>query len=64
MTDTELAILNKEMEELKTEVKELSAKVDSLLAAWNTATGFLAVIKWVAGIGAAAAMFWSVWGHR
>jgi nicotinate-nucleotide pyrophosphorylase len=62
MTDhTELALLRQDMEEMKKDMKELKGEVKELLEAWNTATGILRVMKWLAGIGSAAAVIVGVY---
>jgi hypothetical protein len=56
MTDhTELALLRQDMEEMKKDMKDLKGEVKELLEAWNTATGILKIMKWLAMFGAAIA---------
>jgi hypothetical protein len=45
--------------ELRREVAELKEAVKDLVEAWNAARGFLAIIKWSAGIGSAIAVIWA-----
>lgn len=58
-TDVELALLRADMDQMKTDLKEARAEVKELVEAWRTATNLLAFIKWLAGIGAAAAFLWA-----
>lgn len=53
---TELTLLRDDVERLSEEVKLLKQHVKELLDVWNTATGLLRVIKWLAGIVSAAAI--------
>lgn len=48
-----------EMAELRKEVAELRQLVSDLVEAWRAARGFLALIKWAAGLGSAVAIIWS-----
>lgn len=56
---TEIALLRADMEEMKNDMKDLKAEVKELLEAWNTATGLLRVIKWLAGTASAVAVGWA-----
>lgn len=58
---TEIALLRQDMEEMKNEMKELKGDVKELLEAWNTATGLLRVIKWLAGTASAGAVIWAAY---
>ena len=48
-----------ELIELKKEVAELKDAVTDLVDAWKAAKGFLALIKWAAGLGSALAIIWA-----
>ncbi|MHB1098434.1 MAG: hypothetical protein ACYCZR_02650 [Burkholderiales bacterium] len=48
-----------EISELRREVAELRQSVSDLVEAWRAARGFLALIKWAAGLGSAVAIIWS-----
>lgn len=61
MKDQELVLLRQEMAEMKNDLKELKGEVKELLEAWNTATGLLRVIKWLAGITSAGAVIWAAY---
>lgn len=58
-TEVELALLRADMDSVKDDVKALRQEVKDLLDAWKTATNVLAFIKWLAGIGTAAAFLWA-----
>ena len=55
MNPTELAQLRQEVQEIRNDLKELKGEVKELLEAWNTATGVLRAMKWLAAFGAAVA---------
>lgn len=57
--NTELSLLRVEVEALRNDVKLLKEEVGELLKVWNTATGLLRVIKWLAGTASAIAMGWA-----
>lgn len=48
-----------EIAALRAEVAELKQSVTDLVEAWRAARGFLALIKWAAGLGAAIAVIWT-----
>lgn len=48
-----------ELSELREEVAELKMAVSDLVEAWRAAKGFLALIKWSAGLGSALAIIWA-----
>ena len=56
--DLELAALRRCVEEMKELDDELHAEVKELLIAWNTATGLVVFIKWLAGFLAALGVIW------
>lgn len=58
-TDVEIALLRADMDQMKEDVKGLRQEIKDLLDAWRTATNVLAFVKWLAGIGAAAAFLWA-----
>lgn len=58
-TDVQLALLESDVSQMKDDIKALRQEVKDLLDAWRTATNVLAFIKWLAGIGAAAAFLWA-----
>lgn len=58
-TEVELALLRADMDQIKDDVKAMRQENKELLDAWRTATNVLAFIKWLAGIGAAAAFLWA-----
>ena len=49
-----------EILELRLEVAQLRQSVSDLVDAWRAARGFLALVKWAAGLGSAVALIWSV----
>ena len=62
MTDhTEISLLRRDMEEMKQDMKEIKGEMKELLEAWNTATGILRVMKWLAAFGSAIAVIVGVY---
>lgn len=59
-TEVELALLRADLDQMKEDMKGLRQDTKDLLDAWKTATNVLAFIKWLAGIGTAAAFLWAV----
>lgn len=57
--DVEIALLQKEMEDLTKEVHTLSREVAGLVDAWKTASGVVAFIKWLSGIVVAVGILWT-----
>jgi hypothetical protein len=49
MNETESAMLRRDVEELTKKVDVLSEEVKNLVAAWQTASGIVAFVKWLAG---------------
>jgi hypothetical protein len=56
--DLELAALRKCVEDMKELDDELHTEVKELLRAWDTATGLVVFIKWLAGLAAALGVIW------
>lgn len=57
--EVEIALLQKEMQDLRDEVHSLSNAVSGLVDAWKTASGVVAFIKWLAGAVTAATLLWA-----
>lgn len=57
--EVELALLRGDVDQIKDDLKAARAEVKELLDAWRTATNVLAFVKWLAGIGTAAAFLWA-----
>ena len=49
MNETESAMLRRDVEELTKKVDVLSEEVKNLVSAWQTASGIVAFVKWLAG---------------
>lgn len=58
-TEVQLALLSAKMDQMEQDLQAARAEVKELVDAWRTATNVLAFIKWLAGIGAAAAFLWA-----
>lgn len=58
-TDVQLALLESDVSQMKDDIKALRQEVKDLLDAWKTATNVLAFVKWLAGLGTAAAFLWA-----
>lgn len=54
----QIALLEREVKELRTDMKKLSELVQGLVDAWTTATGLLKFIKILGGIGLGASAVW------
>ena len=52
-------VMDGEMEALRGEVAELKKAVADRVDAWRAAKGFLAFIKWTAGLVSAVAIIWA-----
>ena len=57
--EVEIALLQKELVDLKDEVHALSKEVSGLVDAWKTASGVVAFIKWLSGVIAAVGIIWA-----
>lgn len=57
--EVELAVLQKEVVDLRADVRELSAEVAGLVDAWKTASGVVAFIKWLSGLILAMGVIWT-----
>ncbi len=53
------ALLRIEIAALENKVDQLSTDVKGLVEAWQTASGVVAFVKWLAGISTAAAVLWA-----
>lgn len=58
-TDVQLALLESDVSQMKDDIKALRQEVKDLLDAWRTANNVLAFVKWLAGLGTAAAFLWA-----
>jgi hypothetical protein len=57
------ALLRKDVELLTEKVDKLSHDVESLVAAWNTATYIVVFVKWLAGAGFAIGVVYTFFNH-
>lgn len=57
--EVEIALLQKELVDLKDEVHALSKEVSGLVDAWKTASGVVAFIKWLASAVVALGIIWT-----
>lgn len=57
--EVEIALLQKELVDLKDEVHALSKEVSGLVDAWKTASGVVAFIKWLSGAVVALGVIWT-----
>ncbi len=58
-SEVEIALLQKEVSDLKKEVHTLSTEVAGLVDAWKTASGVVAFIKWLSGAVVAFGVLWT-----
>lgn len=52
------ALAKRDLEDLKRDVRDLTASVDGLVKAWNTATSVVIFVKWLAAAVTAVAAVW------
>lgn len=57
--EVEIALLQKELVDLKDEVHSLSKEVSGLVDAWKTASGVVAFIKWLSSAVVAVGVIWA-----
>ena len=57
--EVEIALLQKELVDLKDEVHSLSKEVSGLVDAWKTASGVVAFIKWLSSAVVAIGIIWA-----
>jgi hypothetical protein len=57
------ALFRRDVELLSEKVDKLSHDVESLVAAWNTATYIVVFVKWLAGAGLAVGVVYTFFGH-
>lgn len=57
--EVEIALLQKELVDLKDEVHSLSKEVSGLVDAWKTASGVVAFIKWLSSAVVAIGVIWA-----
>lgn len=57
--EVEIALLQKELVDLKDEVHTLSKEVSGLVDAWKTASGVVAFVKWLSGAVVALGVLWT-----
>ena len=57
--EVEIALLQKELVDLKDEVHSLSKEVSGLVDAWKTASGVVAFIKWLSSTVVAVGVIWA-----
>lgn len=56
--ETQIALLQADMELLTKAVAKQSSDIEGLVKAWNTANGVVSFMKWLAGIVTATAILW------
>jgi hypothetical protein len=57
--EVEVILLQKEMADLRQEVHDLSKEVAGLVKMWETASGVVAFVKWLAGLATAIGVLWA-----
>ena len=58
--EVEIILLQKEMSDLRKEVHDLSKEVAGLVRMWETASGVVAFVKWLAGLSAAVGVIFTI----
>lgn len=62
-SDVEMALLMQDMAEMKKSMDSLQGQVRQLLEAWNTASGLVKFVKWMAGLVTAVTVLWTAINH-
>ena len=62
--DLEIVLLQKEMSDLRQEVHDLSKEVAGLVRMWETASGVVAFVKWLAGLAAAISVLYALFKFK
>lgn len=57
--EVQLALLEASVAKMESDLVALRQEIKDLVDAWRTATNVLAFVKWLAGIGTAAAFLWA-----
>ena len=62
---TEVALLKKDIDQLREEVQQLRTDIHDLISAWNTASTVVSFVKWLSGLIAAVGIIggvsWEFW---
>lgn len=58
--EIEVVLLQKEMADLRQEVHDLSKEVAGLVRMWETASGVVAFVKWLAGLATAVTVLYTL----
>lgn len=58
-TDTEIAVLRRDVEALTKQVSELTNSIKDLRDAWMAAGKFVGLVKWAAGLSASVMAAWA-----
>ena len=62
--ELEIVLLQKEMSDLRQEVHDLSKEVAGLVRMWETASGVVAFVKWLAGLAAAISVLYALFKFK
>lgn len=62
--ELEIVLLQKEMSDLRQEVHDLSKEVAGLVRMWETASGVVAFVKWLAGLAAAVSVLYALFKFK
>ena len=57
--EVQIALLQKEVKDLRDDVHSLTKEVTGLVDAWKTASGVVAFIKWLSGAVVAIGILWA-----
>lgn len=57
--EVEIALLQKEVKDLRDDVHTLTKEVTGLVDAWKTASGVVAFVKWLSGAVVAVGILWT-----
>lgn len=57
--EVEIALLQKDVKDLRDEVHSLTKEVAGLVDAWKTASGVVAFIKWLSGATISVGILWA-----
>jgi len=62
--ELEIVLLQKEMSDLRQEVHDLSKEVAGLVRMWETASGVVAFVKWLAGLATAVSVLYALFKFK
>ena len=62
--EVQVVLLQKEVADLRQDVNQLSKEVAGLVKMWETASGVVAFVKWLAGLATAIGILWAAFKFK